>query len=315
MSLLPEILFAAVRYPDPEVRLQLWRKVREWMDQSGPSVAQEDIVRVLRQCKGTLLEPFHLTEEDLQFAAMLAQTAFSSVCGQTHFRIVGRETIGHSGGCVLARDLEYFYVERFALGKITEISDSVWWFAPSEMPSMNVSAMLPEAFCRLDNDGLTFSMKSIDYNALGWRMPKQKYGYEYGSEELRRDLERHSIIGESPLETFDLRFDINDHEISLFTRTPETLMRLSANLGEDGVIRFDPGPKYPDRRVLFYKPVEWGRSVAVKGCMISPGDCSGPWLHLPAKAIPKVDEDRLRSIVRWYPFPENQEKLVPQLMR
>jgi hypothetical protein len=245
-------------------------------------------------------------EDDLRMASALARVAFSSTCGQTCFRIVSRETIGHSGGCVLKNDLSCYYVERFALGKITQVSNAIWSFVPAEEPASIYSSVLPEATCHFGNKGLSFSVRGTDFAALGW-MSAASEGFSSSripDLALSRDLELNSTIGNTEFKMLNLRVHLEDYMFSFSSRSPETLMRLVAYFLDGAVIRLDPGSKYVNRKVLVYKPVALGKSDAVKGYMVLPAACTETWLNFPVKDVPKVSAEQMASIARRCAIPE-----------
>ncbi len=267
----------------------------------------------ISRCRGTPIEPFRLAEDEMRAAVALARVAFSSTQKQTHFRIVGRDTIGNSGGCVLTDKLDHYYVERFALGRIREAPGNTWMFAPSEEPSLIFSTQpVPKAKCHFRGKGLTFTVSGVACSTLRWNRepPGRPDAYPPIPSHLDRDLALHSRIGEANFASFGINPVLKDQSLSFSIDTPEALMRLAAHLADGSVIRLDPGPEYPCRKILIYRLPDLEDSAAAKGCIMIAGCYANGWLHFPARDAPKLKSAQMVAISRWAAFHESWERQI-----
>ena len=114
---LPLILLSAREHPDFQFRERIWSILEAWLTGKAPRFDAAKASSLLETPKGTFIEPFVLSGEDIKLASFLLRLALSKQVDLSRFRIVGEDTIGNEGGLVITRKGNFFYSERFAFGK------------------------------------------------------------------------------------------------------------------------------------------------------------------------------------------------------
>jgi len=227
---LPLVLRAAFAHPDERIRESVRQKLESCVTSFEPWFADEAIRDCLLQQEGTVLEPFVLTDAELEVATLATRLTMSKTVGEKRFRIVSGETIGTDGGLVLTSNLRSFYVERYAHGAHRKTSGTTWYIAPAAL-SATSNWKRTNAFgkinvtCLTDTEGFTIRVSGANWVASA------------GQHKIRlvRSLQDHSYVGEKQLEFthVGLRVDVEKNDILIRTGSPESLLRLSALMSKE----------------------------------------------------------------------------------
>lgn len=303
-EIFPLLMLSAVQHPDAEFRKELKAVIVEWVDSLRPRYAEPDVVAALRACAGTVLEPFSLTEEDQQIAAILLRVAFSEAVDKTRFRIVSRDTLGISGGCVVTNHLNHYYVERYALGFRRKSQTGYWSFAPRNIPvdavesagrtARNVSKFVTNLRATIKGDGSGYSVNVKDVNLESLRWPE--------TARLANQLQKHSVLGEGKesLDAIGLRAQVGKGGISLIPASPEATMRLTAHLLSESLMVLDPGAANEGRFKIYVRlglPDEEEREL--KTLVSVTTGYFQEWVNIEIEQAPVLSESQQLKIARW----------------
>ena len=124
------LIRAAENHPDENLRREIWRILKEMLEESRPRHSRSDVESVIRSIEGTFLEPFLMDDRTVHVAVFLIRLAFSETGGQTRFRINSISTPDDRGGFVLTHNLSGYHVSRQLGGKHTRTPTSIWSFNP-----------------------------------------------------------------------------------------------------------------------------------------------------------------------------------------
>ncbi len=297
-------MFAAIRHPDSGLRDELKDILAKWVESLKPRWSATQVLEALQRCKGTLLEPFVLDPDDQEISVMLVRVAFSEAYNKSRFRIVSRETIGNTGGCVLTDNLKNFYVERFAFGKHRGISEEFWSFAPGNVPDNVIENLGKEsantskaqrvlsASVRVDDAGYRIELTGMNLAALAW--PK--------TAQLSSHLQKYSVIGDGrdSLDALGLRVELRRGQLTLIPANPEATMRLTAHMFNESLLMLDPGFQCTGRLKIYLRvtlpkegPTPLRTVVTLTNCYFD------DWLKMDASETPGLSEANKLKIARW----------------
>ena len=77
------LIRAAENHPDENLRREIWRILKEMLEESRPRHSRSDVESVIRSIEGTFLEPFLMDDRTVHVAVFLIRLAFSETGGQT----------------------------------------------------------------------------------------------------------------------------------------------------------------------------------------------------------------------------------------
>lgn len=210
---------AAFYHPGPAERADLRKLLDHWLGTLGNVVAPDEIRHVIASTKGTVIEPFVLTEADLECAVFLAQAAFSKSGAQTRLRIVSRDTMGGDGGLVLTQNLKSYYVERYAHAKRLPQPNGGWAFVPSMVPDNSAACQQLTGASLLSED-------------QGFRIVVEMPEAKSDAARFAREFQRHGGIegvGQS-LTQLGLRVECNNGQVHILSGSPESMIRIMAHM-------------------------------------------------------------------------------------
>lgn len=242
---LPLAIQAAVGHPDAAVRQKTRTWLDDWVEGLEPRYDAESVRSVLLEAKGTVVEPFSLSARDMDIAVLATRAALSKRIGHQRFRVVSSETIGLSGGLVLTSNLNSYYVERVVWGKHRNTPWRTSFVAPGSLPATTAEATSARAICRLTPAAL-----QIDVPAWCWQA-----GDALG--ELVRSLEVSGLRRAEPLSGRELSIALRGDHVRLESRSPESLIRLTAMAERAEFLALSSPVKSAVHRVLIaLSPVE-----------------------------------------------------------
>ena len=213
------VVAAGFYHPDPSTKEHLRALLDTWLAGLTPCHSADTVRTAIAAQKGTFLEPFHLSNEDLACAVFLTRAAFSSASNEQRIRIVSRDTIGTEGGLVLTRNLKSYYVERFPEGKTVGQPKESSAFLPALVPPLGKTGALPTIAELISED-------------TGFRIRIKLPGEPDNAVALGRGYQSHSRI-EGVSEDFNrlgLRVEIQRNEVHILTGSPEAMIRMMAHM-------------------------------------------------------------------------------------
>ena len=96
-----DLALLAYQSRDLNVKALACNMLRESAHNSDPILRREDVIRVIREAKGSSFSPFVIADDFIEIAADLVQIAISRTGGVSRMRIVSEDTIGTAGGLML----------------------------------------------------------------------------------------------------------------------------------------------------------------------------------------------------------------------
>lgn len=210
---------AAFYHPSHGVRVTLRDVLDAWLEKLEGVPAESDVRKAISSEKGTPVEPFLLSDQDLDCAVFLTRAAFSTNGKQTRVRIVSRETMGTQGGLVLTQNLKSFYVERYIHGKRRGQPKQGWTFIPALVPS-SVKVRSRKTKARLFSE------------AEGFRIVVALPELQQDGAVIARRLQQHSRINgvSEPFNKLGLRIECRKREVHILSGSPESMIRIMAHM-------------------------------------------------------------------------------------
>ena len=297
-------IFASYHHSERSVRHRLKTKLSDWIQSCEPHNDREDIKAALLSVSGTVLEPFRLTSEDIEIATDLVQAAFSNVHRKTRVRIVSRDTLGTSGGCVLTSNLASYYVERFPHGKRTRTPKNPWFFAPSMAPDRPISGTTSpskiKASCHVTSSGYTIRITGFPYSEFVDQASGQ--GPDLISR-LTKHLRNKSTIGKEAVSLDDLgcRVDMGRNRIDIVTTSPEAMVRLTANMSRNEVLtlHYSDLTNPPSIFFLWLRPPKT-KKTELKIIATADEKRLQDWIGLQTSTVPTLDQNDIYDISKWH---------------
>jgi len=292
---LPLILLSAREHPDDQFRENLWSTLEEWLIKKSPRFDETIATSRLEGHKGTFIEPFRVSGEDMRLASFLLRLSLSEEVDASRFRIVGEDTIGNEGGAVFTRNGKSFYSERYALGKNKLLNSFTQFFAPSmkvNPPRRMASGRIPPARMEAVEDGVFIFLDSHSFDQLDWITEPEAQEFKA----LARGLTAESVLGDKNVSLSDLGLSIQagDTGIVIGSKSPESLIRFSAYIVQGSRITLKGVGNY---EFVIQMP-KTGTGEA--NCMIVAKDgFAGDWMDVSGFGAPDLDDDDILKISEW----------------
>jgi hypothetical protein len=212
MDQLALIVASAYYIPNKDLRDSLQSKLISLNN----SFNYQKVKELLLNEKGTEIDPFCLTKEDIDCVATLASLAF--LIGETRLRVVSRDSLGFEGGLVITSNLKSFYLKRYQKnnnGTPYGQPKGGWVFIPSQIPKDSKEY---KTYLIPDKEGFTISTK----------LPPSSL-HPFG---VKTSLERGSRIEglDTSLDKLGLKFEENDGILSIRSGSPESVIKLMAHM-------------------------------------------------------------------------------------
>jgi hypothetical protein len=295
VSDLPLLLAAASQHPDPELRSRVRQGIDELVEGANPTYSVAEVSAALATVRGTPLEPFELSEGDLDVVIPLVRFAFSARQRRTRFRVVSRETLGTEGGAVLTNNLRHFYIERFVGGNLTRTPAHYWFVAPAELPVLQGTRTAREArhraLCSVTDHGITIT---IDAGWLPHGITAREAAEAFGS---------NGYIGpkRTRLKAVGIRVDARGGRLELRTGSPEAIVKLSAFMDQRATLVLYGGSERDGLGRVFIPLSPLVEEESELNALVTFAQWPGhSWVGLDAMdCVPLGVVDRL-SIARWY---------------
>ena len=282
------VVAAAFHHEIPQDRALLRDALEQWLGQQTSVIDAGAIRNCITSEQGTALEPFNLTEEDLDCAVLLAQMAFCDAVGETRLTIVSRETIGERGGLVLSNNLKSFYSERYIYGKNRRQQKSGWRFIPNNLDGLgDFKALNSKARIHSGEDGFTISIPNPKICKSD--LPEALRSYQKCSR-IDSNAATFSELG--------LRVECSKGAITIQTGSPESIIRVMPALMEERllILETEETERFPSIIIRLAMPEE--DACTLKAIYGNP-PLSYRWLrcsHLPAF---KLTSELIHAVGRW----------------
>ena len=287
------VLTAAHYHPNDEFRPGLQEAIGEWAESLGPRYSRGEIRDVIKAEKGTPIEPFTLSDDDVECAVTLARAAFSKASGVHRVHILSRENLGVEGGLVLTDNLRAYYLERYALGKRRGRSPKGYRLIPRFVPT------IPHGGTWMTSKGVEVRLEINDRGpCVRVQNPRGKES-RLDIEEARRLQENSCFLGSNePLSRLGFRIEVSRGGWRLTPGSSEAMIRFSALAGRRAIVVFSPGDD-SDLPVVAARlePVDEG-SQSLHG-FVTAAHRPLPWIRCSGgEDIPLSDQQR-SEISRW----------------
>lgn len=292
---LPLILLSARDHPNEKFREKLWLRLELWLKEKSPRFCKADAETLINDHKGTFLEPFYLDSSDIKLAAFLLRLALSEEVNLSRFRIVSSATIGNQGGAVFTRNRNSFYSERFALGKNKLHNSKTQFFAPSmkvSTPTRTTAGKLRPARMEISEEGLFIFLHRNSFEQLDWVSEATEARFK----KLARDLNDKSVLGEKniPLSDLGLSVEAGEDGICIASKSPESLIRLSAYIVQGGRITLKGVGSY---EFVIEMPIT---GTGNANCTIVAQDLFAiEWMDIEGFGAPKLETTDITKISKW----------------
>jgi hypothetical protein len=304
---LPLILLAAREHPDADFRQKLWSILEAWLDTKSPRFDEVKAMSLVAKQKGTYIEPFTVSGADQKLAAFLLRLALSEDIDASRFRIVGEETIGNDGGAVFTRNGKSFYSERYAYGKNKLHNSYVQFFAPGmkvEPPARTAKGKFPPARMEAAEDGVFIFLDSPSFDNLDWISEPVEQEFKA----LAKGLTSDSVLGEKhiPLGELGLSIQAGDKGIIIGSRSPESLIRLSAYIVQGSRITLKGVGNYE----LVIQIPKTGDGEA-DSLIVAQDQFALEWMDVTRFGAPAIDDEDIIKISEWaLPHAEWTERVI-----
>ena len=291
------VVAAGFYHPDPSTKEHLRALLDTWLQGLTPCHSADTVRTAIATQKGTFLEPFHLSDEDLDCAVFLTRAAFSGASKEQRIRIVSRDTIGTEGGLVLTRNLKSYYVERFPEGKTVGQPKESCAFLPALVPPLGKTGALPTIAELISED-------------TGFRIRIKLPGEPDNAVALGRGYQSHSRI-EGVSEDFNrlgLRVEIQRNEVHILTGSPEAMIRMMAHMVGEATLTLESKDdknhcalvrlSIPEEEPVRLKAVIGGK----KGFAI--------WMSVSPPAPIELEDSHKLAVCSWLPSPREWLELA-----
>lgn len=281
---------AAFYHPKRSVMQSLRAKLDAWVTGLGDQLNEEKARQVLDATKGTAIEPFTLSPEDVECAVFLARMAFSKTFGQTRLRIVSRDTIGKEGGLILTNNGAGYFVERYIHGNGTGLPKKSWVFFPALVPAHRPVATWAKGACLIsDSDGFRIVLT----------MPKS--AKEPGA--ILSHYLRHSRIegAGSSFPQLGLRLEHVDKKLHILSGSPESMIRVMAFMANNSRVTLqgdENDPEIPCVMLGLAAPEDDPVDLPAISSSTASFAC---WMDLELPEMPPLDDQDKLSISSWLP--------------
>ena len=293
---LPSILYAAMLHPDDNFKDKLWQLLDSWVAEVAPMDNSEAINILIRNEKGTFLEPFELNELELKAASFLSRLSIFNIINKSNrFRICSDKTIGNSGGLVITNNLASFYSEVFCLGKNKLINSNARFFAPSMIGCKPFhSQFIRELFIDVgsDDEGLFVFINNAFLKLIGWASGDSRSDFA----EVAKKLSNNSLIGQKKVSvsSIGLSFMATDNGIKITPKSPESIIRFSSYLAQ-GQKLYLSGLQNYDVEIALPKEGEGRAPVSITANDLFAID----WIDVKGLGTPALDASMITKITEW----------------
>ena len=287
------ILTAAHYHPDGGIRAGLLAAFEGWVDGRRPRYSRDEIRRAIEAEEGTPIEPFILSDDDVECAVSLARAAFSKAGGVHRVHILSRENLGVEGGLVLTSNLRPYYLERFALGKRRGRSPKGYRLIPRCVPSISLGGSW------MTSRGVKVRLEIDDRGPFVRVQSPQGKGNLLDLEEARRLQENSCFLGSiEPLSKLGFRIEISKSGWRLIPGSSEAMIRFSALAGWNAIVIFSAGED-SDLPVVAARlePVDEG-SQSLHG-FVTAAHRPLPWIHCSGGDGIVLSTQQRSEISRW----------------
>ena len=293
---LPLFLHAALRHPEWAVRERLWNKLNSWLDTYGPRHNPEEVESVIRNFRGTPLEPFCLDQANLRAAVFLARLAFTRKEGQTRIRINSLDNPLSRGGMVLTHNLKTYFIERLVSGKYTRSPKTHWVFNPGREPEEAKYPPSLPARGWIGDHGYEASIDVGDLDAAGWDCKNISIP----------DLLNHSHLVGSNHSLIHLGIDAwtVGSRLHIAVARPELMIRLGPQIASpEGIwIILDQHPEYLESaKISLHLGISEETPKPLTAQVVLGLTDLGGWIHTSCGFAPKVEPDLLEVLNQWGP--------------
>ena len=218
------LLFWAWREcPDPGVSALAQTEVARIIQAVRPLHDREKVIEALNRVRGTLLDPFELSESELETVVAFVQIALSEVGGQAAVRIVPSSTIGVAGGLVLDVNLKGRFYPRSILEGVSATPWDLWYFAPAEMASAPSPVEWRHVIGRWGPAGSGYTLLEVKLRAPEDQAPMT---------ESAAHLAELGTLGGQILKDMGVAVDIAGKVLlTVAAKTPEAMIKMVAALG------------------------------------------------------------------------------------
>ncbi len=218
------LLFWAWREcPDPGVSALAQTEVARIIQAVRPLHDREKVIEALNRVRGTLLDPFELSESELETVVAFVQIALSEVGGQAAVRIVPSSTIGVAGGLVLDVNLKGRFYPRSILEGVSATPWDLWYFAPAEMASAPSPVEWRHVIGRCGPAGSGYTLLEVKLRAPEDQVPMT---------ESAAHLAELGTLGGQILKDMGVAVDIAGKVLlTVAAKTPEAMIKMVAALG------------------------------------------------------------------------------------
>ena len=291
------VVAAGFYHPVSTRREHLRAHLDTWLQGLAPCHSAESVRAAIASQKGTFLEPFYLSDEDLECSVFLVRAAFSGASKEQRIRIVSRDTIGTEGGLVFTRNLKSYFVERFSGGKTAGQPKEGWIFLPALMPPLGKTGALPTIAELISED-------------TGFRIRIKLPGEPDNAAALARGYQSHSRI-EGVSEDFNrlgLRVEIQRNEVHILTGSPEAMIRMMAHMvGEATLTLESKDAKHHCALVRLSIPEE--EPVRLKA-VIGGKKGFAIWMSASPPAPIELEDSHKLAVCSWLPSPREWLELA-----
>lgn len=304
-DLLRLLFLATSRTANKPVRKRFLKAVDAWLDQfdsaAETKVAAKECRMSLSKFKGSPLEPMIVDAWDAEIASRLTRMAMhfgGMKTGSEEAILIGsRDAIGGGGGVYLHKTKQPAYLERFPYGKDTPVTERTWGFSPQyegDAVEETQSTMFdfPGVRVAWSDGGLLVPLE--DNGSINWLYSDLS--------KLKDDLQRHSTVGDNGegFGRFGLAVKIDGNNVIIQPERPESMLRLSAVMSQEGLLVLDPeGSPHGHRCALNIQLVEPDDDgFEFKATVHSRDTALSSWISLPIlKSHPAIDQEILRTLV------------------
>lgn len=284
-------LCAAYLLPDEGRAGELRNVMDAWIEDCRPTASTQDFAAIIKAEKGTVLEPFSITDRHMDLATAFCRLATSERIGYSRMRIVPAGAAHTGGGLVITRQLKKFFAECFAFAKNPRAIET--------QPYLELG-LLPETYemvCPVMSrwvSSLSFGKKSASVRiplqqaraVSAGAMPKPPKSVELQSE-VREGID----IGGSDrsLDQYGFRVELWEDEVLLRTGDPSSLIRFNGLLAARATVRFRG--RNGDTMVVLLRPPESDSGSTPLETIYFPDQGSLPWLAFPCRETPPLDKN------------------------
>lgn len=293
---LPYILHAAMLHPENKFKISLWKLLDKWISEIAPMENPEAINTIIRDQKGTFLEPFELNNVSFKAASFLTRLSIFNINNNSsRFRICSELTIGNSGGLVITNNLASFYSEVFSLGKNKLSNSNSRFFAPSMIACKPFHSQYIKdlnVHVRSDDVGLYILINASFLKLIGWVSEGEQLEFR----DIAKKLSNNSLIGHKKItaSSIGLSFVSSENGITIRPKSPESLIRFTSYLAQGQKLYLSALENY-DAEIALPKSGEGDAPVQIIANDLFAID----WIDVKGLEAPALDSSIVAKISKW----------------